>query len=175
VADIDVKKLPQEMKVKRMRYGSYGKTPRDILALRDRFVSIEPNTGCWLWMKGISDGRYGRVQCNRRQMTAHRVFYEAVHGPIAEGLQIDHLCRHTWCVNPAHLEAVTPRVNTLRSTSIQARLARQTHCKRGHPLSGDNLYSWPKEPHVRQCRECARMRHRLRRLRSKAIKEAHNG
>lgn len=32
---------------------------------------------------------------------------------------------------------------------------RQTHCLRGHPLSGDNVYVHPK---YRACRECGRLR-----------------
>lgn len=59
--------------------------------------------------------------------------------PISDGLQIDHLCRNTWCVNPTHLESVTPKVNTLRSNAQSAINARKTHCNRGHPLSGSNI------------------------------------
>lgn len=42
------------------------------------------------------------------------------------------------CVNPDHLEAVTPRENVLRSLSPCAVNARKTHCASGHPLSGEN-------------------------------------
>jgi|SRR5215472_5299298 len=35
---------------------------------------------------------------------------------------------------------------------------RQTHCLRGHPLSGDNLYVQPGRPNARACRACAAMR-----------------
>lgn len=58
---------------------------------------------------------YGHTWWNGRFTLAHRVAYELTVGPIAGGLQIDHLCRAHPCVNPAHLDAVTPRENTRRS------------------------------------------------------------
>jgi hypothetical protein len=34
----------------------------------------------------------------------------------------------------------------------------KTHCPRGHPYSGDNLYVWTNSTRTnRQCRECARV------------------
>jgi hypothetical protein len=40
--------------------------------------------------------------------------YEALTGSIPADLQLDHLCRVRNCVNPAHLEPVTPRENVRR-------------------------------------------------------------
>ncbi len=45
---------------------------------------------------------------------AHRVYYERVHGPIPDGLDLDHLCNQRDCVNPEHMESVTRSVNCLR-------------------------------------------------------------
>ena len=75
-------------------------------------------------------------------------------------MYLDHLCRNTICVNPDHLEIVTPRENVLRGFGPTAIKARQTHCKKVlHPLSGDNLYLKNGKNGVeRHCRECERVR-----------------
>ena len=36
------------------------------------------------------------------------------HGPVPEGLELDHLCRIRHCVNPDHVEPVTCAVNVRR-------------------------------------------------------------
>jgi hypothetical protein len=98
---------------------------------------------CWIWT-GVVDGQgYGNayVNINGRKTTqkAHRVWYEAIIGPIAYGLVIDHLCRNPTCVNPAHLEPVTNRINVLRGVGRAARNVAKTTCIHGHPLEGSNL------------------------------------
>jgi hypothetical protein len=47
-------------------------------------------------------------------VAAHRWIYIWWMGPIAEGLEVDHLCEHKLCVLPLHLEAVTPKENIRR-------------------------------------------------------------
>lgn len=86
--------------------------------------------------------------------------HELHKGPIPEGLVIDHLCRNRGCVNPDHLEAVTQRENILRGEGLAAANARKTHCPKGHPYSGENLYVVPSSGR-RQCRICADARRAL--------------
>lgn len=73
---------------------------------------------CWPWLAGQCIG-YGRFVDRGVTVWAHRFSYELCVGPIPEGLVIDHLCCNTRCVNPAHLEPVTSRENTLRYLSIR--------------------------------------------------------
>lgn len=94
---------------------------------------------CWEWQGPRTYG-YGYFSASRKvTLRAHRFAYKLLVGPIPDGLGLDHLCRNRACVNPAHLEPVTNRVNTLRGTSPVAVNAQRTRCRRGHPLSGSNL------------------------------------
>jgi hypothetical protein len=102
------------------------------------------DTPCWIWTAHRPTGvGYISIRREGRFVLAHRVAYEQYKGAIPDGLVLDHLCRVPACVNPDHLEAVTQRENALRGVGITAQLARQTHCKRGHSLSGENLHINP--------------------------------
>jgi hypothetical protein len=46
-------------------------------------------------------------------------FTESTVGPIPSGMQIDHLCRNTLCVNPDHMEVVTNAENGRRGAGAK--------------------------------------------------------
>lgn len=111
-------------------------------------VSNIGSDGCWEW-QGYARKGYGRFHAKRgRKVMAHRYAYEAMVGPIPDGLHMDHLCRNRRCVNPAHLDVVTNEENRRRGLLGSAR----THCARGHSLTPDNVVPWAKGP--RQCLAC---------------------
>lgn len=116
--------------------------------------------GCWTLLGEPDSMGYMRIG-HRHALMGHRVSYEIFCGPIPDGFDVDHLCRTPACCHPEHLEAVTHRENVLRGTSPLAEQARQTHCTRGHPLSGDNLYLYhnPRGNTRRVCRQCTRDRY----------------
>ena len=114
----------------------------------------EPNTGCWLWTSTSHSDGYGLILVGGRRRLAHRLSYELHRGPIPEGLDLDHLCRQRCCVNPAHLEPVTVRVNILRGVSPAALHAVKTQCPRGHAYDDTNTYRTPSGE--RKCRACHR-------------------
>lgn len=108
------------------------------------------DAGCWEY-----DGPHtlnGYVQVGRN-LLGHRVIWEHINGPIADGLHIDHLCRNRGCFNPQHLEPVTPRENLMRGASLSAQNAAKTHCVNGHEFTEANTYYRP-DRFGRICRTC---------------------
>jgi hypothetical protein len=123
-------------------------------------AKVEVTPTCWLWRGHIMRLGYGVAWFEDRQQPAHRAIYALLRGPVPTGMELDHLCRVRSCVNPEHLEVVTHRENTLRGSSIVAVQARKTHCKRGHPLSGENLSI--RKDGGRECLACRKVHQRLR-------------
>lgn len=118
--------------------------------------------GCWQWTGYLMPNGYARITIDGERQYAHRVAYEAFVARIPDGLVIDHLCRNRGCVNPAHLEAVTQRINVLRGKSHAADRARQTECLRGHRFDAANTYMAGNG--TRKCRHCRTLaRERARR------------
>ncbi len=136
----------------------------------ERYITPEPNSGCWLWFGNVNQKGYGMVSRQpggiRFTRMAHRFVYELVKGNIPVGLQLDHLCRMPCCVNPEHLEPVTSGENSRRgNTGIFGRS--KTHCPQGHPYDADNTayYFSLKSGRRRYCKICSRLRTAARRAR----------
>lgn len=130
---------------------------------------------CWPWQAALDRDGYGCFYDGKRMVAAHRFAYGLAYGAIPAGLTIDHVakrgCTQRNCMNPAHLEAVTFAENVARRIHRTGpRRVLKTHCKRGHPLAGDNLYlrTTPGGAVWRVCKICQRAAERECRSRKKA-------
>lgn len=136
------------------RRTNYTSTPPADRVLRRIKVTA---SGCWEYQGALTHG-YGIISDSTtgRSMMAHRAVWEKLRSPIPPGLQIDHLCRNKPCVNPDHLEPVTPSENTRRGLApVLGSLhnSGKSHCPQGHPYDDENTYRYNGG---RSCRTCGR-------------------
>lgn len=149
-------------------------SPSDVKRF-ERFVSPEPNSGCWLWTgagagKGYGMFRYGGRRPRGALMYAHRFAFSQWKSVIPEGMSVLHRCDVRCCVNPDHLFLGT-QADNMRDMTAKGRNkvtnrhlenALKTHCCHGHPLSGGNL--WIRADGARICKTCrARIARNFRR------------
>lgn len=82
----------------------------DLADLTQRLTTYTVDeSGCWLWQGYMDKNGYGRVydRAKQRAEWVHRASYRLHRGPIPPGLELDHTCTVTRCMNPHHLDAVT--------------------------------------------------------------------
>ncbi len=131
------------------RWSRHGDPLEGLLTVEERFWAKVDKGGpdeCWLWTSALTTQGHGVFSLNSKTVSAHRLSYEWLVGPIPVGLEVDHRChsndptcmggvscRHRRCVNPRHLEPVTHLVNVRRGSKT-----RQTHCKHGHERTQAN-------------------------------------
>ena len=104
--------------------------------------------GCWEWLRSKSRDGYGWASLNNKTYQAHRLVYRLTVGDPG-GLVIDHICRNRSCVNPAHMEPVTPTQNLLRSPITPAGRLACLKC-------GGKFSTVGKKTPQRRCKDCAR-------------------
>lgn len=99
-------------------------------------IKILPN-GCWEFTGYVAPKGYGRLWDGKQSRMAHAMAYELFRGIIPDGLLLDHtchkkdecfggeMCPHRRCVNPWHLEPVTPLVNSQRGHQRKTKISRE--------------------------------------------------
>lgn len=105
-------------------------------------------TACYVWRGGVQTRGYGSTGDGQGgTKLAHRAAWEQEHGPIPDGLTVDHLCGNKLCVNTDHMELVT------RAENLSRRGTRQRACVRGHVFTPQT--TWRNGKGFRYCRTCA--------------------
>ena len=125
-----------------------------MLTQEERYVlrflpKVEKTESCWNFRPG--KGRYGFFHNGTTTVLAHRWAWEYEHGPIPDGMTIDHLCLNKKCVRTLHMELVT------RGENARRYMLALTHCANGHEFTPENTYHH-KAPTTggtqRVCRTC---------------------
>lgn len=118
---------------------------------------VKRDGDCLRWVGSHDKNGYGRISYLGVNRLAHVLVWEFEHGPILDGLDVDHVyragCRFRDCIRIEHLEAVTTAVN----------------CQRGRPYHKVGLCAKGIHPQTEpgKCLECnrdwwARNKHRRR-------------
>lgn len=123
---------------------------------------IDSITNCWLF-KGAQYKGYGRIQPIkgiRKYARVHRLSAHIFLGLDLNNkkLQVNHKCLHTSCWNPEHLYIGTQQENIDDNRILKRGQFSKTHCPKGHPYEGDNIYIGSKGE--RRCRICIRNNYR---------------
>ncbi len=127
-------------------------------------------TPCWIWTDAPNKGGYGMLNIFNRARLAHRVSFSIFRHRMP-GPMLDHRCRTRKCVNPDHIEEVSPLVNFERGDGSlglalgPATWRAKTHCPLGHPYDEENTKITLRGH--RRCKECHRIEARERHARSK--------
>lgn len=130
-------------------------------------VKINDN-GCWLWTGQLDTEGYARFQPGKERVYAMKWAYTNLVSAIPVGHQLDHVChtravqegtcrggrcQHRRCVNPEHLEPVTPSENTRRQDHANRAKA---FCPNGHEYTAENTRIGTDGR--RRCRACDKAR-----------------
>jgi hypothetical protein len=140
----------------------------DLTAKLRANYTVNEASGCWEWTGTLNgEQKYGRLEImvtpKWYRYSAHRYSYTLAKGPIPDGLDLDHLCVNTKCVNPDHLEPVT-RAENSRRVKERGRTKKHTdkpNCAHGHPFTPENTWVVPGTMY-RHCKTCKRYAQRAR-------------
>jgi len=140
-------------------------TDAERLRFESKFVTTP--TGCHLWQPSLDRDGYGIFFLRGAGRKAHRVAWFDAFGEIPKGYVINHVCRKRNCVNPQHLQILTPYENTHRdSNSLPYINSQKTVCPEGHPYDATESAGGGRT--IRICSSCRRKKQAAARKRRHA-------
>jgi hypothetical protein len=116
---------------------------------------------CWPWI-GRTQGRANHETSTRGRFGetptyAYRLAYEVAVGPVPDGMHVHHTCENPNCVNPAHLEPVTPsehvemhKAGVPRPQSVREAISRGHRASQRSKAAAAARRGVPRSPEVRQ-------------------------
>lgn len=76
-------------------------------------------TGCLIWTGAANNKGYPQIAIEGRMVLAHRYAYERAHGPIPEGVLVDHQYHCSpLCVEASHLRLATRSQNMMNRAGL---------------------------------------------------------
>jgi hypothetical protein len=146
------------------------RVPQRVLDTFFNKVDVRGDNECWPWRRSLGSHGYGQIGWNGKDgrptvTTAHRVAWITVHGNIPPLHSVRQICGSRVCENPGHLKLLKTSLANFEAASNNRD---KTHCPKGHPYEGENLFMVVNE---RRCRICALDARHERARRVKALNE----
>ncbi len=112
-------------------------------------VASRPMSNCILWTGAMYSNGYGRAPKPGGGWIGAHVLAVYLDGrPVPRGYHVHHRCNTPACVNPAHLEVLTP--------AAHGEVHRPGVCRNGHPRERSVLKADGRVAYCRDCRNDAR-------------------
>jgi len=124
IDDCDRKYLAKDlcsMHYERRRHGydmsKEARITNDDMSRFMQYIELIPFSNCWHWLGARHPRGYGSFLFRKTIWRAHRASWTLHKGEIPKGMQLNHLCHNSGCVNPDHLYIGT-QIDNIRDRDV---------------------------------------------------------